>query len=130
MSEFSEGFWNRLKWYGGLFGIFAGKALYILINRIESQRGIFDILAAISAILLVIAFIDFSIQLLKVSKVAFLRLMGVLSLVWLIFASNKADMWSIYGRFQEHFGEFLTLGVLPLIVIWGIIWVTSGIKKK
>lgn len=69
-------------------------------------------------------------KLYKKSKTAFYRVLIVMSLLWLIIASNKADMWSSYGRFQVHFGKFLTLGILPLIVIWGIIWVISGIKKK
>ena len=64
------------------------------------------------------------------SKTAFYRMLTILSILWLIIASNKAGMWSSYGRFRVHFGEFLTFGILPLIVIWGFIWVISGIKKS
>lgn len=68
-------------------------------------------------------------KLYKKSKTAFYRSLIVLSILWMMFASNKVELWEYYG-FHKHFDEFLTLGILPLIVIWGIIWIINGIKKS
>ncbi len=45
------------------------------------------------------------------------RLLAVASIVWVIF-------------FLINWDEFLLFGILPVIVIWGVIWIVQGFRQK
>ena len=45
------------------------------------------------------------------------RLLVVASVVWVVF-------------FLINWDKFLTFGVLPVIIIWGVIWIVQGFRQK
>jgi hypothetical protein len=60
-------------------------------------------------------------------RVAIRRTVIVASVIWLLIASNIVRLWR-YG-FREHFGDFLMVGILPVIIIWGGIWIAEAMDK-
>ena len=67
-----------------------------------------------------------------------LRLAVLASAVWLIGSLAEIDPWAHVGLVDRHgamgslnnWDEFFMIGVLPVVALWGAIWVISGIKKK
>ena len=63
------------------------------------------------------------------------RLLAVGSCVWLIAALYFIDPWARVssGRLgpstYSNWDEFFIFGVLPIVLIWGAIWVAQGFKR-
>jgi len=55
------------------------------------------------------------------------RLFIFLSCVWILFVAIEAIEESTPFIFQ--WGDFLSIGIFPVIIIWGIYWVISGFKR-
>ena len=53
-----------------------------------------------------------------------MRLKIALSFFWLMMAALWRQPW------QNGWTPFLTVGVLPLLILWVSLWVFSGFKKK
>ena len=68
----------------------------------------------------------------KISKR--LRITIVLSVIWLIFillaAVNDAGAGGYRFDFATFISIFFGLGVLPIIVLWGIIWIYGTSKER
>jgi len=61
------------------------------------------------------------------------RLLIVASLVWVIFTLIETDPWTrnISGLgSRNNWDEFLSVGILPVLILWGIVWIIKGIKNK
>ena len=60
------------------------------------------------------------------------RLLIVGSIVWFLVALINTDPWTIsgglYGSYN-HWDKFLLSGVLPIVALWGVIWIVQGFKK-
>ena len=54
------------------------------------------------------------------------RLGILLSFIWL----SLVAMWASLGAAGFEWGAFSMLGVFPLAVVWGIVWVSGGLRKK
>jgi hypothetical protein len=60
------------------------------------------------------------------------RLLIVISIIWIIFALIMTDPWTTHGRGRtyNHWSEFLFFGILPVAILWGVIWIKQGFKKE
>ncbi len=54
------------------------------------------------------------------------RLGILLSFIWL----SLVAMWASLGAAGFEWGAFYMLGVFPIAVVWGIFWVSGGLRKK
>lgn len=54
------------------------------------------------------------------------RLLIVASTIWVLSIAIVYEPW----RRTYVIGEFLLLGILPVIVLWGFLWIIRGFKKK
>jgi len=59
-----------------------------------------------------------------------MRLAILVSFFWPIF--SIIHIWEPRGRFyfQAFIKKFVLMGVLPLVISWGIWWVVQGLKKR
>jgi len=59
------------------------------------------------------------------------RLLTVGSIVWFLVALIITDPWtrSGWGGSHNNWNEFLVSGVLPIVALWGIIWIVQGFKS-
>ena len=59
------------------------------------------------------------------------RLLFVGSIVWFLVALIITDPWTRSGMYGSHnnWNEFLVSGVLPIVALWGIIWIVQGFKS-
>lgn len=57
---------------------------------------------------------------------AWYRVFIVLSISWLIATLAGLEPW----RRIDNKNDFLIVGLLPLIVFWGIVWIVKGFKQK
>ncbi|WP_456432634.1 hypothetical protein [Nitratifractor sp.] len=134
MKKFSKSFWTRIKWYGGLFGIFAGRVLYIELvygdrtSDLEKAHQLMAIQlsAFFAAAILAIAILDLLLQLFFINRTAFIRLTAVLSAIWILLIAIAYDVF----RYSSDINEFLLVGLLPILIIWGLIWAFGLYKRK
>ena len=134
MENFGKNFKRRLALYGALFGIFAGRLLYILfvygdrVSELEKAHQLinFRLLVLFAGIILAIAFLDFLFQLFFVNRTAFIRLTAVLSAIWILIVAIAYDVF----RYSSDINEFLLVGLLPVLIIWGLIWAFGLYKRK
>jgi hypothetical protein len=63
------------------------------------------------------------------NKTVWRRIIAVVSIIWLLIASNIVELWEYHG-FPKQFGPFLMLGVIPVIIIWGGMWVADAMNDK
>ena len=54
------------------------------------------------------------------------RLWIVLSFLWILFFYTGMEVW----EYPSHQKEFILIGVLPVIIFWGFIWVYKGFKPN
>ena len=54
-----------------------------------------------------------------------LRIGIMLSVLWLFFVGSEASIWD-YGI--DYY--FMEVGVLPLVIFWGLVWIISGFRNK
>jgi hypothetical protein len=60
------------------------------------------------------------------------RLLIVSSVIWIIGALVATDPWTRRGRRSgsySNWDDFFLVGILPVVVLWGIIWIVQGFKK-
>jgi hypothetical protein len=58
------------------------------------------------------------------------RLLIVSSVCWIIGALIAIDPWTRYGRRAgNNWDEFLLVGILPIVIFWGLIWIVQGFRK-
>ena len=64
----------------------------------------------------------------RLSQTMRLAILG--SFFWPIF--SLIYIWEPRGRFyfQAFIKKFVLMGVLPLVISWGIWWVVQGLKKR
>ena len=172
MENFGKNFKRRLALYGALFGIFAGRLLYmyaihtpsnetihmqsgnintypaatnaastriVRINRFkrfeidleqkrkeeETERKMEVLIIGMFASA-IIAFLDFLLQLFSINRTAFIRLTAVLSAIWILLMAIAYDIF----RSTYHINKFLLVGLLPVLIIWGLIWAFGIYKRK
>ncbi len=61
------------------------------------------------------------------------RLLIVASIIWIIGALIATDPWihNLGGRGSyNNWDSFLLVGILPVVVLWGIIWTVQGFRKR
>ncbi len=59
----------------------------------------------------------------------FLRIGIVLSVLWLIFVYLGYEIW--WWAFPYPFVKgFIARGVLPLVVLWGLVWIITGFRNE
>lgn len=58
-----------------------------------------------------------------------IQLFILVSFFWPIFSFFY--LWEPRGKFdfQAFFSKFILMGVLPLVIFWGTLWVVQGFKK-
>lgn len=69
-------------------------------------------------------------QRIKAQPIAIKRFSIIVAVLWIIL--NHIDFWK-YDRFQwsgRHFNDYFIATYLPLIILYGIYWIISGIKKE
>jgi hypothetical protein len=63
------------------------------------------------------------------------RLLIVASVIWFLFSLVFTDPWThkmpdfMGGYTENNWDQFLTIGIAPLIIFWGLIWIVCGFKK-
>jgi len=68
------------------------------------------------------------------------RLLIFISIVWVIGALIYTDPWYRSGTrgggfsaprsySYSNWDEFFLIGILPVVVLWGIVWIVRGFKK-
>jgi len=50
------------------------------------------------------------------------RLLIVISVLWIICSMIRIEPW-----YNNNLGDFLSFGILPIIIFWGIVWVIKGV---
>ena len=60
------------------------------------------------------------------------RILTLASVIWFLVILINTNPWTKHGSrgSSNNWDEFIGLGVLPIIVVWGIIWVIRGFKKN
>ena len=62
------------------------------------------------------------------------RVLVIISMIWLVMALIETKPWPQYGNIMRayymNWDGFLGVGILPLLLLWGIIWIAKGFKKK
>jgi len=57
------------------------------------------------------------------------RIAIIMSAIWLIIIIGQT--WSSYeGRVYIDIEHFLYIGLLPITIFWGILWIVDGTKKR
>ncbi len=62
------------------------------------------------------------------------RLFIITSIIWMVVVLIGTEPWGTHGvrgggRIANGWEEFLALGVLPIVILWGVAWVLQGFKK-
>ncbi len=63
------------------------------------------------------------------------RVAFVMSLIWIIGVLIGIEPRQLYsqsgrGRSYVNIDDFLLIGVLPVVIFWGLIWIVKGFKKS
>jgi len=66
------------------------------------------------------------------------RLWVVASVIWLLASLIISDPWSHSGTdilgggtyTANNWNGFLKTGITPLVIFWGVLWITRGFKKR
>ena len=93
----------------------------------EHQNGDEKLLGVILIVFVGIAALSgliYLVGLTVMGKIWALRLSIVLSVGWLLFSVIVTEPYENYGSITD----FILLGVVPLICIWGVIWVAKGLS--
>ena len=61
-----------------------------------------------------------------IGRVWALRLTVVLSIGWILFTAIKTEPYDEYGSITD----FIQQGIIPLVIIWGVIWVVKAISPS
>lgn len=103
----------------------AGLVLIYLeyINGNEKIEGVVLFVIAGIAIISALAHL---IGLAIIGKVWALRLTVVLSIGWLLFNIINTEPYDEFGSISA----FIQQGIIPLVVIWGLIWVAKGLSTS
>ena len=72
-----------------------------------------------------VSLLTYVIGLSIIGKVWAHRLIVVLSIIWLLASANKTEPYDEYGDITH----FMQLGIMPLVVLWGFIWIAKGLTK-
>ena len=60
------------------------------------------------------------------------RLLIVISIIWVIVALIGTNPWtysSSRGGSYNNWDNFFLVGILPVAILWGVIWIRQGFKK-
>jgi len=58
-----------------------------------------------------------------------LRIWVVLSVLWVVGTAVSIEPWvSYHVLLPAKWGEWIGIGIVPLVVFWGLIWIISGFK--
>jgi len=58
-----------------------------------------------------------------------LRIWVVLSVLWVIGTAVSIEPWNKpYGFYPTRWNDWIGIGIGPLVVFWGLIWIISGFK--
>jgi len=122
----SKSFWNRIVFYAGIFGIFAGKILYVLITKEAITKIEGNVLLSGAAGIFIIALIDILIQLYIHNKRGFYILFASITIVWIlsVFAAT------IPNYYRPHYKAFIYIGLIPPIFIWGLLLAFRNTDKN
>jgi hypothetical protein len=65
---------------------------------------------------------------------AWYRLLLVASITWIIIALIMTYPWTHFhslggGGSTNNWSGFLSVGILPVALLWGIIWIVHGFRK-
>ena len=67
------------------------------------------------------------------------RLLIIASIIWIIVSLVTIDPWTQnYSPFPfsettnlvSHWDKFFRIGILPVVILWGLIWVINGFRNK
>jgi hypothetical protein len=60
------------------------------------------------------------------------RISVVISLIWIIGSLIGIEPWYRRGGRGSYgnIDDFLLIGVLPVVIFWGLIWIVKGFKKS
>ncbi|MFH1672645.1 MAG: hypothetical protein ABIF87_04390 [Pseudomonadota bacterium] len=56
----------------------------------------------------------------------------VVSIIWIIVALIATDPWTHLGRrggSYNNWDVFLLVGILPVVALWGFVWIRHGFNK-
>jgi len=62
------------------------------------------------------------------------RVLIVTSIIWVIVALVNTDPWTRHyrgrGGTYNQWDDFIQFGILPVAILWGVIWIVYGFKKS